>query len=439
MKIFQGIREGRCPAKQKRRDCPDAVWDICTCDLDCQGIKKCCFDGCKYECLDPDFGIPSVRNNADVVFIMDSSGSIGKPDYKREKQFVKDLTNVFQISPNATRVSTIIYSDYPKLIFDFDTYSDKQSINTAHDNLEYLGNKTRIDKALNLTLTVFSRSRPSVPRIAFVLTDGEQTDENDAKPLDVAVRPLHDLGVQVYVIGIGSYIKREELYLMARRRQDVFFASSFENLLRQTYRIVNRIDTVQDLIPPLQIKADILFLVDSSSAVSRLNYPHELEFVKKVVGQFRISPRYVRAGVIPYGSRAELSIPFGRHSTNEAMNRSIELLPYIGGQKRMEKALMLANQTFSEARPLVPKILLILTYGGDLTVSGANVLTPTEALRAQGVSMFVISIGQKVDYARLDQMVPRSSLITDKTHRTLEPYLQFAASYVRMKSGLHRR
>lgn len=191
-----------------------------------------------------------------------------------------------------------------------------------------------------------------------------------------------------------------------------------------------------DLIPPLQIKADILFLVDSSSAISRLNYPHELEFLKKVVGQFRISPRYVRAGVIPYGSRAELSIPFGRHSTNEAMNRSIELLPYIGGQKRIEKALMLANQTFSEARPLVPKILLILTYGGDLTVPGANVLTPTEALRAQGVSMFVISIGQKVDYARLDQMVPRSFLITDKTHRSLEPYLQFAASYVRMKSGV---
>ena len=176
---------------------------------------------------------------------MDSSGSIGKLDYKREKQFVKDLTNVFEVSPNATRVSTIIYSDYPKLIFDFNTYSDKRSINVAQDNLEYLGNRTRIDRALDQALVVFSESRPSVPRIAFVLTDGEQTEENDAKPLDVAVRPLHDLGVQVYVIGIGSYIKREELYLLARRRQDVFFVSSFEKLLRQTYRIVNQIDTVQ--------------------------------------------------------------------------------------------------------------------------------------------------------------------------------------------------
>ena len=184
-----------------------------------------------------------MRNKADVVFIMDSSGSIGRADYDREKQFVKDLTNVFHVSSNATRVSTIIYSDFPKLIFDFDTYSDKQSINTAIDNLEYLGNRTRIDKALALALTVFSKSRPSVPRIAFVLTDGKQTEDYDAKPLDIAVRPLHDLGVQVYVIGIGSYIEQDELYLLSRRREDVFFVSSFEILLQQTYRIVNQIDT----------------------------------------------------------------------------------------------------------------------------------------------------------------------------------------------------
>ena len=174
---------------------------------------------------------------------MDSSGSIGPDDYNREKQFVKDLTNVFQISPTAARVSTIIYSDDPKLIFDFDTHNEKESINTAIDNLEFLGKRTRIDKALALALQVFSNSRPSVPRIAFVLTDGKQTEDFDAKPLDVAVRPLHDLGVQVYVIGIGIYIDIDELYLLARRRQDVFFVDSFEKLLQQTYRIVNQIDT----------------------------------------------------------------------------------------------------------------------------------------------------------------------------------------------------
>ena len=190
-----------------------------------------------------DTGTPSVRNKADVVFIMDSSGSIGPDDYNRQKQFVKDLTNVFVISATAARVSTIIYSDDPKLMFDFDTYNDKQSINTAIDNLEYLGNRTRIDKALALALEVFSKSRPAVPRITFVLTDGKQTQDFDAKPLDVAVRPLHDLGVQVYVVGIGIYIDINELYLLTRRRQDVFFVESFEKLLQLTYRIVNQIDT----------------------------------------------------------------------------------------------------------------------------------------------------------------------------------------------------
>ena len=179
---------------------------------------------------------------------MDSSGSIGPDDYNREKQFVKDLTNVFEVSSTEARISTIIYSDDPKLVFDFDTYNDKQSINTAIDNLEYLGNRTRIDKALALALRVFSKSRPAVPRIAFVLTDGKQTEDYDAKPLDVAVRPLHDLGVQVYVIGIGIYIDVYELYLLTRRRQDVFTVESFRLLLQQTYRIVNQIDTYGEYV-----------------------------------------------------------------------------------------------------------------------------------------------------------------------------------------------
>ena len=190
---------------------------------------------------------PSLRSKADVVFVMDSSGSIGPDDYNREKQFVKELINVFTISPTAARISTIIYSDNPKLVFDFETYQDKAGINAAIDNLEFLGNRTRIDKALALALQVFSRSRPSVPRIAFVLTDGKQTEDFDAKPLDVAARPLHELGVQVYVIGIGGHVDLDELDLIAKRAQDLFTVDSFERLLQQIYRIVNRFDTTGEL------------------------------------------------------------------------------------------------------------------------------------------------------------------------------------------------
>ena len=49
--------------------------------------------------------------------------------------------------------------------------------------------------------------------------------------------------------------------------------------------------------------------------------------------------------------------------------------------------------------------------------------------------MFVIAIGENVDYLRLSQIVQRNYMIADKSHKELEPYLSFAASYIRVNSG----
>ena len=179
----------------------------------------------------------------------------------------------------------------------------------------------------------------------------------------------------------------------------------------------------------------MIFLVDSSSGIPRATYGDQLKFLQTIVNQFRISPRYVRASIIPYGNTARLSIPFGRQTTNAAMNQSIDSLPYVGGQKRIDRALWLANQTFLQARPLVPKILLILTHGGQMADVGTNLSLPVKALRDQGVSIFTIAIGDRVDFSTLRYIVENDNLIVDKSYKSLEPYLPPAASYIRVKSG----
>ena len=211
--------------------------------------------------------------------------------------------------------------------------------------------------------------------------------------------------------------------------------SSFDIILSILFLVCFCFFLAADPIPPLEITADILFLLDSSSAVSRANYGKELSFLRKVIGQFEISPRYVRAGIIPYGKTAELAVPLGSRTTNEAINRSISTLPYIGGNKRIDRALKLANQTFSQARPLVPKILLIFTHGGQITDPGTDLRLPVQALRGQGVSVFVIATGEGIDYSRLNQIVERRNIIEDKSRETLQPYLSSAASYIRVNSG----
>lgn len=132
----------------------------------------------------------SITTNADVVFIMDSSGSISNDDYNKEKEFVKQLANIFDISHGQARASVIIYDDNPKLIFGFEDELDNRNVSAIIPNLEHLNGRTRIDKALAVAESVFTDARPTVPRIAFILTDGKQTADYDAKPLDVASQPL---------------------------------------------------------------------------------------------------------------------------------------------------------------------------------------------------------------------------------------------------------
>lgn len=134
--------------------------------------------------------IISITTNADVVFIMDSSGSISKDDYDKEKDFVKQLANIFDISLGQARASVIIYDDNPKLIFGFEDELDNRNASAIIPSLEHLKGRTRIDKALAMAERVFTDARPTVPRIVFILTDGKQTADYDAKPLDVASQPL---------------------------------------------------------------------------------------------------------------------------------------------------------------------------------------------------------------------------------------------------------
>jgi len=121
---------------------------------------------------------------------MDSSGSISQDDYNKEKEFVKQLANIFDISLGQARAGVIIYDDNPKLIFGFEDELDNRNVSAIIPSLEHLKGRTRIDKALAVAESVFTDARPTVSRIAFILTDGKQTNDYDAIPLDVASQPL---------------------------------------------------------------------------------------------------------------------------------------------------------------------------------------------------------------------------------------------------------
>ena len=100
--------------------------------------------------------MPVCTAKADIVFVIDSSGSIGQNNYDTMLTFVKDLTNNFDIGPNKIRVGAEIFSDRTYIQFNLNTYSTKAQVQQAVSNIPYKRGTTNTGQALKVNnYTIF--------------------------------------------------------------------------------------------------------------------------------------------------------------------------------------------------------------------------------------------------------------------------------------------
>lgn len=182
---------------------------------------------------------------ADIGFLVDSSGSL-KLDYDLELQFVQRIAASFQITETESHAGVITFSDhtkYTKLQIPLNKYYTTREFVNAVGELEYFGYRTRIDLAFDIAqnelFTLKNGARPSFKRIIFLITDGNQfpaIDEYGNKLDPVASsQQLYDDGVQIFVVGIGTALNKEELKKIARDPSRVYSASNFNDLLSEEF------------------------------------------------------------------------------------------------------------------------------------------------------------------------------------------------------------
>ena len=82
----------------------------------------------------------------------------------------------------------------------------------------------------------------------------------------------------------------------------------------------------------MDIDADVVFLVDSSSFVSQKNFVKEKEFVKSLVKFLNVSPEYSRASVVLFGSSPNKEIRFGDYRKLSEFNLRLDQTRLLGGQ-----------------------------------------------------------------------------------------------------------
>uniref|UniRef100_A0AAQ6ACW7 Uncharacterized protein n=1 Tax=Amphiprion ocellaris TaxID=80972 RepID=A0AAQ6ACW7_AMPOC len=167
--------------------------------------------------------------NADIVMLVDESGSISPPDFWKMLQFVDDIIKIFNIGPDAVQIGLTLFTDTQRTMWQLNTYQTKQSLLKAVDSLEQRGGGTKTGLALEHILHYSFKynmgMRPDSRKIVVVLTDGESQDD-----VEEPAEHLRDTGIEVYAIGIRG-ASHLQLLNMTTDRAHIYILEDFSSLI----------------------------------------------------------------------------------------------------------------------------------------------------------------------------------------------------------------
>ena len=166
----------------------------------------------------------------DVVFVIDTSGSIGSSRFQLIREFTADITTELITSSPNSAVGVILFANSAYVHFNLQTYTSLNALLTAIDNLPYSGGNTNTAEALTLLLTTVQNGvlefRNDSTKLAIVITDGLSSRRSATLS---AAAVLHASNIfDVYAVGVGG-ANLNELEAIASSPDFVFFTSSFDS------------------------------------------------------------------------------------------------------------------------------------------------------------------------------------------------------------------
>uniref|UniRef100_A0A8C7PI37 Collagen, type XXVIII, alpha 1b n=1 Tax=Oncorhynchus mykiss TaxID=8022 RepID=A0A8C7PI37_ONCMY len=171
--------------------------------------------------LSPGCGVKCRESPLEMVFVIDSSESVGPDNFNVVKDFVNALVDRASVSRETTHVGVVLYN---------------------------LGPGTFTGSAIHQANQVFRAARPGVRKVAIVITDG-QADERDTVRLEEAVKEANGSNIEMFVIGVVNESDplyeefKKELHLMASDpdREHVYLIDDFRTLPALESKLLSRI------------------------------------------------------------------------------------------------------------------------------------------------------------------------------------------------------
>ncbi|XP_046370541.1 collagen alpha-1(XII) chain-like [Haliotis rufescens] len=335
---------------------------------------------------------------ADIVFVLDGSGSQGQANFGKELDFVSNFTKNFNIGPSTVQISVVQFATSVRNEFSLkDGHSSTTLINSI-SNIKWLNGETYTGDALNYvnrnSFQKVNGGRDHVAKVVIVLTDGGSNHPNETA---IAAKRLHDNHINVVAIGIGSEVNKDELNTIASNSKHVFTVPNFDAL----HTIHNDItDTTCKLCDSTPM--DLAFLLDGSGSEGNKDFGYQKNFAKLVVGELHIGDNATRVAMVTFSTGANKNFDFKDGRSPNTVNHNIDRVHYPNGESYTHLGLQyLHDHTFAqrESRYGTKHIAVVLTDGR----SNEENLTKQQAarLKASGVLVIAVGIGAGVQMTEL--------------------------------------
>uniref|UniRef100_A0A8C6Y3P4 VWFA domain-containing protein n=1 Tax=Naja naja TaxID=35670 RepID=A0A8C6Y3P4_NAJNA len=321
---------------------------------------------------------------ADIYFLIDGSSSISPSNFIKMKTFLKEVIKLFTIGPDHVRFGVVQFGTLYQTEFELDKYMKISHLEKAINNIIQMGVDTYTGAAIWSMQPLFEKAKKQrggkVPCYLIVLTDGEAHD-NVLEPSKM----LRKSAVNIYAIGVKP-ANITQLNEIADTESKVYYVEQFDSLKN----IKNEI--VQDICSEKaceKMKADVMFLVDSSGSISHQDFEKMKKFMQELVDKCSVGLDEVQFGVVQFSSTNKEE--FQLNSSKDYIINAIRNMAQMEQNTYTGKALQFVSDYFKPAkgaRPSVNKILILLTDGE----AHDNVREPASALRKEGVIIYSIGI-----------------------------------------------
>ena len=178
---------------------------------------------------------------ADIVFVLDNSGSVSNVNYGKMMTFVEDLVLSLDVGAAATQIGAVTFANDARIRFFLNKFRDSLDIVGELMAMRRQSGGTNTAEALKITreqlLLAANGARAGIPQVIIVITDGKSRDTPATLEQAAALRRI---GAVVFSIGVGTNLDMDELRGIAggRHPDRMYSAESFDALVSLNERLI---------------------------------------------------------------------------------------------------------------------------------------------------------------------------------------------------------